>query len=283
MRICVLHSGDSASASMIIDALQTMSHDAQSVLFDAANPPEGFDVILNICDNKLESPRVPRALRMKNVTYAGNDADTLLLCSDKSIYKEFFVRKGIKTSRYQVFDTARDELDAQLRFPLNVSPIYEDSRYSTLHSESEVKSQVAALLTKASQPVLVEEAIDGTLIRVPVMGNESPKAMPMVRQEGDAWVHAPLHESIKDRVGQIAIRAYSALRMHGYGIIDVIVDNVGNIFVAGAEPNASILPNSALAFSASKANLSYNQLLQLIVDLAIGRAEMVEVPIKGWQ
>ncbi|MBI4448990.1 hypothetical protein HY641_03115 [Candidatus Woesearchaeota archaeon] len=284
MKVCVLHSGDIGSISSIVDALR-VSHDVSALVFDQANPPENVDVVLNVCDAKLDGAKVPRSLRLKNVPYAGNDTDTLLLCSDKSISKEFLVRKGIRTTRFQVLETPKDELDAQLCFPIILSPIYKEEKVSHEIATSHLgfRAALSAVMGKASQPIMVEEHIKGTVLRVPVIGNESPKALPIIRKEGDAYVHAPVDSPIKDRVGEAALKAYAALRMHGYGIIDVIIDEGSNVFVVDIEPNCALTSDSALAFSASKAGLGHDKLLQLLLDLAISRAEMVEVPIKGWQ
>ncbi|MEK6874663.1 MAG: ATP-grasp domain-containing protein [Nanoarchaeota archaeon] len=323
MKILVLYSYEEKSQNVpegkigtadlaIVETLRLLGHDVEFRKIDFANVPyaDDYDVVFNMCDSfdySLDEPRVPRGLRTQGVAYTGNDAETILLCNDKSICKEFLIRKGVRTPQFQVFESAKDQLNCQLRFPLIVKPVHEDASNgidedSVVFDEERLRKKVIGVIELFNQPALVEEYIDGREFCVPVIGNENPQVLPVLEIDySEAYFeNKPKHLSFKakwskqsnafkntysivakdvpsdlrKRIEETAKKAYLALRMHGYGSVDMRVDNLGNVFVLEVNPNCYIAPEADSVKAAKAAGLEYPIFLQKIAQLALARKQI---------
>ncbi len=64
-------------------------------------------------------------------------------------------------------------------------------------------------------------------------------------------------------------RAYRALELSGYARIDLRLDDAGNAWVLEANPNPQIARGEDFAASAEKIGLSYETVLQRIINLGL--------------
>lgn len=301
-----------AADSGVVEALRAAGHEVIAQHVDLGNLPDGkgYDIVFNLCDsfeNANDEPKVPRGLKAKGVPYTGNDAETILLCNDKSISKMFMVKKGVRTPPFQVFASTKDTLDPQLRFPLIVKPVHEDASNgidedSVVPNEEKLRKKVAMILEEFKQPALVEEYIDGREFCVPVMGNEDPQILPILEIDYSEqyFENKPKHLSfkakwskqsnafkntysviaqnidadLKKRIEDTARKAYTSLKMRGYGSVDMRVDNKGNVFVLEINTNCYIAPESDTVKAAKAMGIEYPQFLDKIANLALQRKKI---------
>ena len=66
-------------------------------------------------------------------------------------------------------------------------------------------------------------------------------------------------------------RIYRVLELSGYARIDLRLDAEGRVYVLEANPNPQLAYGEDFAESAEKAGVSYNGLIQRIVNLALQR------------
>ncbi len=64
-------------------------------------------------------------------------------------------------------------------------------------------------------------------------------------------------------------RAFRALELSGYARIDLRVEDNGNVWVLEANPNPQIAKGEDFAASAEKIGLSYETVLQRIINLGL--------------
>jgi len=64
-------------------------------------------------------------------------------------------------------------------------------------------------------------------------------------------------------------RAYRALELSGYARVDLRLDEVGNVWLLEANPNPQIARGEDFAASAEKTGLSYEGVLQRILNLGL--------------
>ncbi len=307
-----------AADSGVIENLKSAGHEVIARKVDLGNLPDKdeADVVFNLCDswdNQADEPKVPRGLRAKDIPYTGNDAETINLCNDKSICKMFMVKKGVRTPPFQVFASTKDTLDPQLRFPLIIKPVHEDASNgidedSVVKDEEKLRKKVAMILEEFKQPALVEEYVDGREFCVPVIGNEDPTLLPILEIDYSEsyFENKPKHLSfkakwskqsnafkntysviakdiphdLKKHIEQTALNAYKALKMHGYGSVDMRVDNAGNVFVLEVNPNCYIAPEADSTKAAKAMGLEYPQFLDKIAHFALQRKEIeLTIPV----
>jgi D-alanine-D-alanine ligase len=78
-----------------------------------------------------------------------------------------------------------------------------------------------------------------------------------------------LPNGTNQRVAKICKAAYRALRIRGYGRIDLRVTSEGEIVILEANPNPNLEHEDEFAQSATKAGLRYERLIQRILTLAL--------------
>jgi D-alanine-D-alanine ligase len=78
-----------------------------------------------------------------------------------------------------------------------------------------------------------------------------------------------LPDAVSERIQHICKRAYRGLELSGYARIDLRFDDAGNVWVIEANPNPQIAKGEDFAASAEKVGISYESLLQRIVNLGL--------------
>ena len=150
-----------------------------------------------------------------------------------------------------------------------------------------------------NQPALAEEYIEGREIYVSLLGNERLRVFPFREvifneiPEGqprfstfkakwdDAYrkrwgiqnvFAAPFGAGTEQRIVRICKMVYRALRIRGYGRIDLRVTPAEEIVVLEANPNPNLDRDDEFAQSALKAGLSFPRMIQRILKLGIAAA-----------
>jgi D-alanine-D-alanine ligase len=78
-----------------------------------------------------------------------------------------------------------------------------------------------------------------------------------------------LSEAMAERIQHLCKRTYRALELSGYARIDLRLDETGNAWVIEANPNPQIARGEDFAASAEKAGLSYEAVIQRIINLGV--------------
>lgn len=292
------------------ESLTLAGHEVASVpirdqLWD---PLKAFDpkewLIFNLCESLRDKtylePFVTSIYDYLGFRYTGSSRVTLKTCLDKARTKEILRAHGISTAPFQIFSPGKCR--RQLDFPLFVKPVSEDAslgitRSSVVHSERELRQQVHFVWDKYHQPALVERFIQGREFNVTLMGNETPRALPLSEIDfsgiGDPfakivtyqgkWIPAsddyrltnavvPAHvgDALRLRISQVALSAYKIMGLRDYGRVDIRVED-GVPYVLEVNPNADLEPSAGIANAAAAAGMSYADLVDEIVRLAAQR------------
>ncbi|HEX9310816.1 MAG TPA: hypothetical protein VF887_08385, partial [Gemmatimonadaceae bacterium] len=80
-----------------------------------------------------------------------------------------------------------------------------------------------------------------------------------------------LSEQLTEKIKQVAIDSFQALRMRDYARIDLRVTSAEEIYVIEVNPNCYLERNSEFARAAQKSGLEYTALIARIVELASAR------------
>src|SRR5437867_10378834 len=150
-----------------------------------------------------------------------------------------------------------------------------------------------------NQEALAEEYVEGRELYVSILGNgrlrvfpfrevifgEIPEGQPKFSTFKAKWDDAyrkrwgiqnifvnPLPDGTSQRIAKMCRAVYRALRIHGYGRIDLRVTPEGEIVILEANPNPNLDRDDEFAQSAMKAGLTYPRLVQRILKLALTAA-----------
>ena len=176
----------------IEQALQSHGHTTVAVPIrdDLWGPITRYDpnewMIFNLCEsfrNKTYlEPYIISVFEHLGFRYTGSDRRTLATCLNKARAKEILQAHGIPTAAYQVFTPYT--IDRRMEFPLFVKPVSEDasigiSQKSVVHDDRGLRRQVRYIWDLYHEPALVEQFIEGREFNVTILGNDSPRVLPL--------------------------------------------------------------------------------------------------------
>jgi D-alanine-D-alanine ligase len=142
------------------------------------------DIVFNIAEGlrgRNREAHVPAICEFFGVPYSASDPFTLSLCLDKARTKEVLSYQGIPTARFALIrnmgELAGSRLEQAFTWPVFTKPVHEGSskgitEKNFCRTPGEMKEQVAFLLERYQQPVLVEEYLPGAEFTCAVLGNE---------------------------------------------------------------------------------------------------------------
>ena len=254
----------------------------------------------------LES-NVAALLNLLDLRYTGSSPAGLILAGDKTLTKKVLAFHGIQSAKFATMYRGQVDWSGDIKFPLLVKPPQEDAslgitQKSVVNDVKELLDVISSTQQEYQSPVLVEEFIDGREFYVGVIGNSKVEALPIIEldfskfpaglpkiasweakwgDDGDekgaqfegtkSIFPTDLSEELTNKIQQVAIDSFQALRLRDYARVDLRVTAEEEVYVIEANPNCYLEQNSEFARSAQKAGLEYAALISRIVELASAR------------
>jgi D-alanine-D-alanine ligase len=268
-----------------------------------AYPP---DVVFNLTEHFNEVSAYDRnvagLLEMMDVPYTGSSPTGLTLCKNKGMAKELLAYHKIRVPNFAIFSPGSTiKRPRRLKFPLFIKPLREEgsvgiAQGSFVDNDDAFEERVKFIHERINQEALAEEYIEGRELYVSILGNEQLRVLPFREvvfgeipdgqpkfstfkaKWDDAYrkrwgIKNVFVESLPNgtcqRIIKICKAAYRALRLRGYGRIDLRLTADGEIVILEANPNPNLDRDDEFAQSAMKAELSYPRMIQRILTLAL--------------
>jgi D-alanine-D-alanine ligase len=275
---------------MIIDEIKT-------------NPP---DIVFNLTEHFNEISAYDRnvagLLEMMDVPYTGSSPTGLTLCKNKGMAKELLAYHNIRVPNFAIFSPGSSiKRPKRLKFPLFIKPLKEEgsvgiSLDSFVDNDAAFEERILFIHERLNQEALAEEYIEGRELYVSILGTDRlrvfpyrevifgdvPEGQPKFSTFKAKWDDAyrkrwgiqnvfaePLPNGTGQRVAKICRAVYRALRIRGYGRIDLRITPEGEIVILEANPNPNLDRKDEFAQSAMKVGLSYPRMIQRILTLAL--------------
>jgi D-alanine-D-alanine ligase len=256
--------------------------------------------------------QIPAMLEMLQVPYLGSDPLTLGICLDKARAKEILAYYGIRTAPFVVVRSDSDLDRSHVGFPAMVKPLHEGSskgifNSSVVRTTEELRQEVRKVLSTYREPALVEEFLPGREFTVALLGNgDDVRVLPIVEIKFDAlpagvnpiysyeakWIWdsaespleifecpAQLTPALQDEIASLCVSAYRVLGCRDWSRVDVRLDAAGRAHILEINPLPGILPkpedNSCFPKAARAAGMSYNQLINAVLDIALQRCGLL--------
>lgn len=231
-------------------------------------------------------------LELLGIPYQGAGVLGSAIAIDKSLSKLLYKNKGLMVPDWIMADRQDiknpDRLLAQLSLPLVVKPSRQGSSLGMSIASSEKELAAGIELAFAyDRAVMVEQYISGREITGGVLGNETLTALPIVEiipgekyqffdyeakyQPGATREICPadLDSELTARAQECAVTAHRALCLRGYSRTDMIVGTDGKIYVLETNTIPGMTPTSLLPQAAKVHGLSFADLLDRLIELAL--------------
>jgi D-alanine-D-alanine ligase len=262
----------------------------------AFNLLEGFD------DITIFDMNVVSFLELLKLPYTGCNSRGLLLARDKSLSKKLLAYHRIAVPEFEVFRAGRPiRRPKRLPFPLIVKSLTQEasigiSQASVVDTDEKLKERVTFIHESIGTAALVEQYIDGRELYVGILGNQSLQALPVwelfftnmppdakriatdrvkwsvkyQKKYGiDSGPARELSDGVCEKIQHLCKRTFRALELSGFARIDLRLDEAGNVWVLEANPNPQIAKGEDFVDSAAKIGLSYEAVLQRILNLGV--------------
>lgn len=273
------------------------------------------DIVFNVAEGFYgigREAQIPAMLDMLNIPYTGSDPLTLTICLNKARTKEILSYHKIPNPPFCILESIDDLKNFKLGFPVLIKPIGEGSskgiyNKNFVNNLSELKNLLDEYFPLYKQPFIAEEFLSGREFTVAVMGNGAEtRILPIVEINFDQlpdeavkiysyeakWIYdtrekplkiftcpAKIEKSLEEKIKDTVLRTYKVLNCKDWSRIDVRLDknNVPNIIEVNPLPG--ILPNpddnSCYPKAARAENISYNEMLNLVLHSAVKRYGLI--------
>lgn len=249
--------------------------------------PAGTEVVfLALHGTYGEDGTVQRELDAIKMPYTGCDPEASRLAFDKVLTKKKCVAQGVPTAKSVTFNSALAPWPDGWETPVVLKPVRQGSSVGLqfVDSPAEFSSKLAESL-KFDSEVLMEERIFG---RETTVGILAGRALPVVEvrpKQGtydyqnkytagatEYFCPAEFDAATTARIQDAARGAFNAIGGRDYARVDVMVRANGDPVVLEVNTLPGMTATSLLPKAAAAAGLSYNQLCQMMVDLARQRS-----------
>jgi D-alanine-D-alanine ligase len=254
-------------------------------------PLGDVDVVFPVLHGPFgEDGTVQGFLELAGVAYVGAGVTASALCMDKDLFKAVMRDKGIPVvESITVLARHRDQAENPFGFPVVLKPARLGSSVGiSIAKTSEEFSQALDLAFEHDEKVLVEEHCAGVEVECSVLGNEEPIAsipgeiVPLVSEwydykakyeEGgmDLVVPPRLDEATIARVQELAVAAFVASDCEGMARVDFFVREDGKVLVNELNTIPGFTSTSVYAKLFEASGISYRELLDRLVELALER------------
>ena len=254
----------------------------------------GYDVAFVAMHGRYgEDGCIQGLLEILHMPYTFSGVLGSAVSTEKEVAKTLYRQAGIPTPRgtdvaagTKLTDDDIDRVVDELGLPLFVKPAANGSSYGVTRVTS--ASQLREAVERASaggDRVLIEKCVTGTEITVPVIGNDDPKALPIVeivtgaefynlkvKYEPSSMHHvipARLEAGVYARAQELAVRAHRALGCLGASRSDFIVREDGTPVILETNTIPGMTENSLLPDSARHGGIEFPELCKKFVEYAL--------------
>jgi len=236
-------------------------------------------------------------LEMLEIPRLGSDALTLSLSLDKAWTRAVVADAGVPVAPGAVLASreAARALDPPGGFPCFVKPRWEGSAKGIgLRSRADDREQladaVARVVERYHQPALVERFLPGPEYTVTLIGNDPPRALPVLQRALEETTRIGLHavepgnptplrhvvpgaldEKLEGELVRMATLAYDALECLDFARADLKCDEAGRPHFLEINPLPTFAPDGSFGITAELLGRPLDDLLAEVLGLGLRR------------
>jgi len=274
-----------------IDREGRWTHDGKAVVLEPSGGLLGADAAFPVLHGPFgEDGTVQGLLELLDIPYVGAGVMASAVAMDKAVFKELMTAHGIPQVDYVAI---REGGEVTLAPPVFVKPARLGSSVgiTKVHDESELAPAVE-LARRHDEKVLVEEFVRGMEVECGVLGNRVPPPIASLPgridtldhewydyaskyDEGgmDLVVPPELPATTIERVQQLSVDSFIASECEGMARVDFFVREDGEVVVNELNTIPGFTPTSVYAKLFDASGISYAELLDRLVGLAVERHE----------
>jgi D-alanine-D-alanine ligase len=284
-----------STGNAILKALKEKGYNAVSidVARDVAEVirTTGIEIAFNALHGKFgEDGAIQGLLEIEGIPYTGSGILASAVGMNKILSKLLFKAHGLLVGPYLVLDAQKrervNEVPSIIAYPLVVKPSSEGSSVGvSLIYNTEELAPAVDLAFKYDREILIEKYITGKEVQVGVLGNRALGAIEIVPKNvfydyeakykagmSEHFFPARIEAASYQRLLDAGLTAHNALGCKGYSRVDFIIDASGSPYILEVNTLPGMTATSLLPDIARGVGISFPDLVEEILKLAI--AEM---------
>ncbi|MCP3981740.1 MAG: ATP-grasp domain-containing protein [bacterium] len=239
-------------------------------------------------------------LELMKRRYTGCNPRGLMLAHDKALSKKILSFHRVPVPDFAVFEMGRRiRPSSRLRYPMLVKSLTEEgsvgiAQASVVADEEQLRERAEFVHRQLATDAIAEQFIEGRELYVGVLGNRRLETLPVWELTFDKMTEdrhfiatskvkwdldyqkkwgirydkaKEIPADIEPRLNRICKRAYRALNISGYARMDLRLTPDNELYLLEANPNPQLSYGDEFAESAESAGMSYDELLQRILNL----------------
>ena len=242
-----------------------------------------------------EDGKIQTLLELRGIKYTGSNVFSSALAMDKDVSKIILNSAGIKTPDWIVLRKSSGEQDLKkingnilnsIGYPCVVKPNDEGSTVGLSIVQPDVEDiqlgRSIALAFNYSDKVLIEKYIKGRELTVPVMGNETFPVIEIRPKDGfydyehkytkgmtEYFCPAEIPADIESKAREDALKSHRILGCSVYSRIDFILDEKNELYCLEVNTLPGMTETSLVPKSAAAMGMSFNQLIERLIELSL--------------
>ena len=306
LKVAVVMGGPSAerdvsieSGTCVMRALTALGHDARSLDFDARFVDAIREIAPDVVFNALHGPggedgTIQGILDWMRVPYTGSGVAACAIAMDKHITKKLLAAEGLPTPAWDTFDLAGGTLPllpGSLNLPLVAKPRSSGSSAGVVIVKTHEAWTKAMIEASSRTPeILAEEFVPGREFSCGVLGEEALPVVEIVSSDEfysyDAkykpggsrhLIPAPIDHDLTARLQTLALSVHRLIGLRDYSRTDFIVTEQGRPTVLEVNALPGMTPQSLLPDEAQHAGISYEALVDRLLQYALARSSETRV------
>ena len=263
------------------------------------------DLVFNVAEGTIGSSReafYPSLFEQLGIPFTGGNASLLHLNLDKHLAKTVVEQRGIAVPKGDLITAKQRQLPVNIRYPLIIKPNSEGSskgitQDSVVETPEACAKKINELLPAYPAGLVVEEFIAGRELSIPLLEAYPGGLLEIVEhtfdldklsskfniydydmKQGGTRMEAvniicpaPLEAQEKRRIRSLSRQIFSFMSRSDFGRIDVRLSEEGVPYFIELNPLPSLHPMGSLMTAARAANLTYKDVMRLIVRSAARR------------
>ena len=250
---------------------------------------EDCDFVFNALHGGIgEDGRVQALLDMMQLHYNGSGYESSGISMDKVVSKLLFQQNQVPTPDWLHFYLEQnsslqaivDEIKTKFDFPVIVKPSNEGSTVGLhLVEDSDSLAEAIQESRQYGHNILVEEFIEGRELTVGYL-NDKPLPVLEIKPKHKIYdykckytkgmssyqVPAKLEPALANRIQELAMKAYQALKCRGYARIDLRLDNDATPYFLEMNTLPGMTDTSLVPKAAQAAGIEFDELLEKIMQ-----------------
>lgn len=280
-----LISGKYVYDSLISSGINAIKLDLKKNNLDSIKSINPDRVFIILHGKGGEDGEIQSYLDKLGIPYTGSNSLSSSICMNKRLTKDILIDNGIFTPDFiKIDNNVSDDIEKiNFEYPYVIKPSSEGSSIGVHIVEDKESYKLAINENKIiSKDFIAEKYVAGEEYTVGIIENQ---ALPIIKLEPPGKFYdynakynsenmryicpSGLEKDLEEEIKTLSVKTFNALKCHGWGRVDLIVDNNKKPWVIEINTVPGMTEHSLLPMAAKQVNINFDDLVIKILNTSV--------------